>query len=125
MPASITLDHTILKTDRGTVKLVFKATGQDISSKVFAIEVLPKSADPSNVNYRFSHVCSPMELNEFPEDEPFGGCYFRVDEIGMIFDTPDLVDHVIFNMRKDIKLLADEYNALENTTPITGTYTAS
>ena len=87
MSASIQLDHTITTTEAGTVKLQCVATGTNISGKVFAIEVLPATATRNDPIYRFSHICSPAELVEFPEDDPGDNCYFRTDDITMIFDT--------------------------------------
>lgn len=123
MAASITLNYSVKKTDKGTVSLTFNAVGYDISSNVFAIEVFPKSADPTLYNYRFSHVCSPAELIEFPENEPLDSSYFRTDSIELIFDTDALVPHVVNNMKHDVKHLVDEFNALEEIEPDTTSVT--
>lgn len=112
MSASITLNHTVKQTKGGTVSLLLRAVGYDVSSKVFAIEVLPRSADAVAPYYRFSHVCSPHELTEFPEDEPRDSCYFRVAEIELIFDTKDMVEHVMSNMKMDIRKLVRELNEI-------------
>lgn len=119
MAVSLTLNSELKTTRKGTTKLKLSVVGFGLSSKVFAIEVMPKSADLTAANYRFSHVCSPAELVEFPEDVP-GDChYFRVDCIEMVFDTPDIVEHVMDNMRHDVKKLVDEYKDLETATPYT------
>ena len=114
MTATITLTNNIRKTRQGTVSLAFSAEGSGISSKIFAIEVMPKSADPEAPNVRFSHVCSPAELVEFPEDEPGDSCYFRVSDIELIFDTDKLVESVIRHMEEDAGRLVREYNDLDN-----------
>lgn len=119
MAVSITLRHEVRETRKGTVSLKFTAVADGISSKVFAIEVLPKSADSCAPNYRFSHVCSPAELAEFPEDEPVDNCYFRVNEVEFIFDTPKMVEHVVGNMKADVGNLVAEYNELESASPVT------
>lgn len=114
MPVSITLRQAVKHTVRGTCTMRFDADAFGCSSKVFAIEVLPKTADPRNPNIRFSHVCSPAELTEFPEDEASGGsCYFRTDSVEFIFDNNLLVDHVSLNMHNDVRRLADELNELD------------
>lgn len=114
MSVSITLTQTVRHTVRGTCALRFDAVAFGCSSKVFAIEVLPKTADPKNPHVRFSHVCSPAELSEFPEDEPAGGsCYFRVDSVEFLFDNSDLVDHVSLNMHNDVRRLSEELNELD------------
>ena len=114
MAVSITLTTTSKHTEHGTCSLKFDATAFGCSSKIFAIEVLPKTADPRNPHVRFSHVCSPSELVEFPEDEPSGNsCYFRTDSVEFVFDNSLLVDHVINHMRGDVGHLANELNELD------------
>lgn len=113
MGASITLNKTMKRTNKGTVSLTLTTVGFDIPSKVFAIEVLPRSADRSAPFYRFSHVCSPAELVEFPESDGCGTCYFRTASIELIFDTDKMLSHVVDNITHDIKSLVDEYNRLD------------
>lgn len=118
MAASLTLNSEVRTTGKGTTSLKLFVVGYDISPKVFAIEVLPGSADKLAPKVRFSHVCSPAELAEFPEDAPGDCCYFRVSEIEMVFDTPDFVEHVMSNMKKDIAKLVREYNDLAAAVPV-------
>ena len=110
MSVSVTLNHTIKRTQNGAVSLTLTAVAFEMSSKIFAIEVMPTSADAQAPYYRFSHVCSPAELIEFPEDEPMDNCYFRTDSIELIFDTYDMVNPVIDNVEADIKKLIVAFN---------------
>lgn len=119
MTASLTLNSEVRTTRKGTTSLKLFVVGYGMSPKVFAIEVLPGSADKLAPKVRFSHVCSPAELAEFPEDTPGDCCYFRVSEIEMVFDTKDFVEHVMANMKKDIGKLVREYNELAEATPDT------
>lgn len=119
MTASLTLNSEVRTTRKGTTSLKLFVVGYGMSPKVFAIEVLPGSADKLAPKVRFSHVCSPAELAEFPEDIPGDCCYFRVSEIEMVFDTKDFVEHVMANMKKDIGKLVREYNELAEATPDT------
>lgn len=112
MPATLNIKTVTKRTKHGTISLKFTAEGEGISSKIFAIEVLPKSADKVAPYYRFSHICSATELIEFPEDEPRDCCYFRVGEIEMLFDTDLYVDKVIANMVADAAKLTREFNDL-------------
>lgn len=123
MAISITLTDTVKTTDKGTVSITFTSTCYGLSSKIFAIEVLPKAADFEAPNYRFSHVCSPSELVEFPEDVPGDCCYFRTDSIELVFDDDVFVKHVVDNMRADAKKLCDELMALDDADGITETVT--
>lgn len=114
MAATLKLDHKVTKTSAGTTSLALTVIGEGISSKVFAIEVLPKSADDKAPWYRFSHVCSPSELVEFPEDAPADCCYFRVSEAEFIFDTEKPVQRVLDCIRLDLTKLVRAFNELDS-----------
>jgi hypothetical protein len=111
--ASVDLTFSIAITMKNTVKVIARATATGMTPKVFAIEVLPASADPEAPKYRFSHICSPSELVEFSDDLDAEQCWFRTDEITMVFDTPVNARLVIDNIKADVKKLVDEYNALQ------------
>ena len=113
MSKSISLTTSIGITDLGTVKLEITAEGVNVTSRIFAIQALPASADPQNANYRFSHVCSPMELYEFPEAEDQAEIYFRTDQISMIFDTQEQASHVLETIRRKVAHLVYALNSLE------------
>lgn len=115
--ATIELTKEVVKTTKGAVKLTIAAAGNNIEPAVFAIEVLPRSNDSLDPIYRFSHVCSPAELVEFPDYEPEDECYFRTDTITMVFDTATLAEMTWESIQKDVNALVKEYNqlfALEN-----------
>ena len=113
MPVSISLVDSISMTQQGTVKLELVSEGVNMSGKVFVIEVLPSSADPENPECQFSHVCSPMELYEIPEDEPGDGIYFRTDRISMVFDVVKIAEQALDTIRCKVEHLVMELNALE------------
>lgn len=101
-------------TSSGTVNMTLAITNSgNISPKVFAVEVLPASADPLNPKFRFSHVCSPMELRELPSDEPGEHCYFRVNIMSMLFDTADQAQYTLESISRDVARLVAEYTKLE------------
>ena len=112
--SEITIDCAIPPIHNGSVKLTVKTTSDDMPYEVFAIEVLPKSRDPKSVNYRFSHVCSLAELVEFPPDEDPEMCYFRTNEIEMVFDTIELAIQTQDNLIGDINSLVLLYNRMND-----------
>lgn len=121
---SIQLEANIKRTKNNTVQLdvaVKQATG--ISEAVFAIEVLPRSADKCAPLYRFSHVCSPSEMVEFPDTVPGDNCYFRISEMTMLFDTSTIAEKTLNCLKKDIKHLVNEMNALEDAAVVSETVT--
>ena len=111
--ATIEISQETVKTDKGAVKLTITAVGTNVTSAVFAIEIIPRSSDSLDPIYRFSHVCSPSELVEFPDYEPtYDTCYFSTDCIEMIFDTAVLADLTYHSIEKDVNTLVREYNQL-------------
>lgn len=110
--ASIQLSQTTVTTNKGAVKMTITAVGTNITSAVFAIEVLPRSSDSLDPIYRFSHVCSVSELVEFPDYEPEDECYFRTDSIEMVFDIASLAERTYNAIRADVIGLVQEYNDL-------------
>ena len=112
--SEINIDCAITPINNGSVKLTVKTTSDDMPYEVFAIEVLPKSRDPKSVNYRFSHVCSLAELVEFPPDEDPEMCYFRTNEIEMVFDTIELAIQTQDNLIGDINSLVLLYNRMND-----------
>ena len=110
--ATIQLSQSTVSTTKGTTKITITTVGNNIDSAVFAIEVLPRTAYDLNPIYRFSHVCSPAELVEFPDEEPGDNCYFRTDSITMIFDTAIMAENVLRNVEADVNRLVQEYNQL-------------
>lgn len=113
MEISVTLTDTTTMTEKGSVKLTLHTEATGISEKVFAIEVLPRGMDRLNPIFRFSHVCSPAELQEFPDEAPGDNCYFRVNDITMIFDTPINASLLLQHVKEDIKKLVDECRRLD------------
>lgn len=110
-----TLKKSITTTQRGYVSLICKVIGAEMSGKVFAIEVLPRSIDTAAPYYRFSHVCSPTELTEFPEEEPHEYCYFRTDEVELVFDNKEKAELTYKHIKEDITALVKELRALAST----------
>ena len=111
--SNITVKVDAATTDRGAVYVRVQTSSVGLpSAKVFAIEVLPKAKDSTVPKYRLSHVCSVSEMEELPEDEPGDCCYFRTNDIGMIFDTAVLADATVDIIKADVAKLADEYTKL-------------
>lgn len=108
--ASINIDEDIKIMSNGVAKLSISTSSDDMPSFVFAIEVLPASRDKVCTKYRFSHICSVQELNEWPTEEDPDMCYFRTNEIEMLFDTINTALLVLNHVKYDIKKLVKLYN---------------
>lgn len=105
----ITVRVEVTTTTAGNVYVHITTTSESLSPKVFAIEVLPKSKDSTAPKYRLSHICSVAEMEDLPEEEVPGRCYFRTDDIGMIFDTAVIAAEAIKMIKEDIRALGNEY----------------
>ena len=124
MSVSVKLNHTITTSRNGHTKLRLVVEADGISPKIFAIEILPRSADKLKPLYRFSHVCSPSEMVEFPDDIPGDNCYFRTEDIEMIFDTVALASAVLERVQHDIRILVNAYNEFsEESSTVSGSTT--
>lgn len=105
----ITIKVEVATTTADNVYVHMTTTSESLNPKVFAIEVLPKSKDPTVPKYRLSHICSVAEMEELPEEETDTECYFRTDDIGMIFDSAIIASKAIKMIKWDIKKLGEEY----------------
>ena len=112
MSISIGLSHSYQVSDAGSVALTVTAIGKGVSSNIFAIEVMPESSS-GEPSYRFSHVCHPAELLEYPAEAPGDSVYFRVDTITCVTDTMLLASSMLDEMRSDVAELAAELNLLD------------
>ena len=118
--ASISIVESIEQLPKGPTKLSITTSSEDMPASVFAIEVLPTSRDKVCTKYRFSHICSMQELNEWPDTEDPDMCYFRTNEIEMIFDLASDAVRVLNAIRDDINGLVRQWNIV-NDPEITGT----
>lgn len=118
--ASISIVESIEVLPEGPTKLSITTSSEDMPASVFAIEVLPTSRDKVCTKYRFSHICSIQELNEWPDQEDPDMCYFRTNEIEMIFDLASDAVRVLNAIRDDINGLTRQWNIV-NDPEITGT----
>ena len=125
--ASINIINDITQTSKGTTKLSITTTATDMPAAVFAIEVMPTSRDATCPAYRFSHICSMQELVEFPDEQDPDMCYFRTNDIEMLFDRAEDALRVLEAIKYDINKLVLQYNAVNDpeltgsTITITGT----
>ena len=117
---SISIVESIEVLPKGPTKLSITTSSEDMPASVFAIEVLPTSRDKVCTKYRFSHICSIQELNEWPDQEDPEMCYFRTNEIEMLFDLASDAVRVLNAIRDDINDLTRQWNIV-NDPEITGT----
>lgn len=82
------------------------ATGMD--TKVFAYRMLPLNQNTGQASAHFSHVCSPPDLADFPEDEPRVGYspeWFRLDYIDVLLRSVAEAQELIRIVQEDVRSL--------------------
>lgn len=72
-----------------------------IDDALFAYQVVPPAGGGTEYGAKFSHVCSPADVEEYPKDAPGSGDnFYRLAEIDIIF--------------RNLKLLEDAWEKIQN-----------
>jgi hypothetical protein len=77
----------------------------DMPSKIFAYTLSPLVAGETVRTASFSHVCSPSDLNDYPEDEPTPGVrpeWFRLDYVDVVLRARTEVHAFIREAASDV-----------------------
>lgn len=94
------------------------AIGMD--SKVFAYRMLPLSPKTGEAVGHFSHVCSPPDLAEFPEDEPLVGYapeWFRLAYVDVLIRSMEEAEDFINIVRADLRSLKKTLDRMDTVVP--------
>ena len=79
-----------------------------IPSKVFAYLMLPLKPGAETKVASFDHVCSPVDLEEYPEDEPIPNSrpeWFRLDYVDVMLRSRAEVEAFIYDVVEDVQRL--------------------
>jgi hypothetical protein len=72
-----------------------------VDDALFAYQVVPTVGGGTEYSARFSHICSPADIEEFPKGAAESGKdFFRLTEIDIIF--------------RNLKLLEDAWEKIQN-----------
>jgi len=89
-------------------------------SKIFAYQMMPIGpADVERVGM-FDHVCSPSDLEEYPEDEPtttLRPAWFRLDYVDVLLRSRTEVDAFIRDVTDDVRGLKEVLDVADNLQP--------
>lgn len=89
-------------------------------SKIFAYQMMPIGpADAERVGM-FDHVCSPSDLEEYPEDEPtttLRPAWFRLDYVDVLLRSRTEVDAFIRDVTDDVRGLKEVLDVADNLQP--------
>jgi len=87
------------------------------STKLFRYERIPPTTPGGPIETdMFNGVCSPVDLQEFPEDDPFPNAnppYFRLDFFDLVFRTRELAMEAYEAILDDLGRLIRSQNAMD------------
>lgn len=92
--------------------------------KIFAYLMLPIKQGAEAKTASFSHVCSPVDLEEYPEDAPVAGFrpeWFRLNYVDVLLRSREEVDSFIAGLQSDVTALKqalDRVDSLETATSV-------
>lgn len=96
----------ILGRDDGVRVRITATEACGMSPKVFAFRMLPLNANTGETNGYFDHICSPVDLAEYPEDEPLAGAspqWFRLDYVDVLLRSWLEAEDFIAGVRSDLR----------------------
>jgi hypothetical protein len=92
--------------------------------KIFAYLLLPVKPGADNRAGMFDHVCSPSDLEEYPEDAPVAGsrpAWFRLNYVDVLLRSREEVEDFVAAVQQDVtalKIALDRVETLEPGTEI-------
>jgi hypothetical protein len=88
--------------------------------KIFAYMLLPMKPGAGSKVGAFDHVCSPIDLEEYPEDTPIPGSrpeWFRLNYVDVLLRSRTEVYEFIKDVISDVKRLKHTLNLMDNLMP--------
>lgn len=93
---------------------------EQMSDKVFAYLLLPMKPGAGERVGEFSHVCSPVDLEEYPEDEPIPGHrpeWFRLNYVDVLLRSRTEVHEFIKEVCNDVQRLKATLDLMDTLLP--------
>lgn len=92
----------------------------DMPTKIFAYMLAPMKPSVGEKVANFDHVCSPVDLEEYPEDEPLPGLrpeWFRLNYVDILVRSRAEAHDFIKDVIEDVQRLKTTLNLMDNLTP--------
>lgn len=89
-------------------------------TKIFAYQLLPLKPGAAERVGAFDHVCSPVDLEEYPEDEPLAGsrpAWFRLNYVDVLLRSRAEAQAFIKEVVEDVKRLKNTLDIAEDLIP--------
>lgn len=104
------------KNSRTAWDILCQTTAEDGSDpNVFVIQVLPKNALNESTD-RFSHIADLVDMEDYPSTKDLNKPYYRVSSIVLRVRSQFQAQHVISNIRQDVKELIQAANYMDDQT---------
>ncbi|NDD52289.1 hypothetical protein EBZ39_00155 [bacterium] len=88
-------------------------------AKIFAYQLMPIGPAEAERVGTFDHVCSPSDLEEYPENEPIATlrpAWFRLNYVDVLLRSRTEVDAFIRDVTSDVQALKDTLDTADNLT---------
>lgn len=85
---------------------------EGMSPKIFAYRMLPLTPQGQQAGH-FSHICSPVDLEEYPEDGPCPGTspeWFRLSFVDVLVRSTEEAQNLVQIVREDVTRLISTLN---------------
>ena len=89
-------------------------------TKIFAYQLLPIAPGATEPVGAFDHICSSVDLEEYPEDEPDINSrpqWFRLNYVDVLLRSREEVREFIKSVVEDVKILRDTLDITEDLEP--------
>lgn len=94
---------------------------EDMPEKIFAYLTMPMRPGSGEQVGEFDHVCSPVDLEEYPEDEPIPGHepgWFRLSYLDVLIRSPIELEAFLAQIIKDVRALKSTLDTMDTTEPV-------
>jgi hypothetical protein len=88
--------------------------------KIFAYQLMPVGAAEAERVGVFDHVCSPSDLEEYPEDEPTTSlrpAWFRLNYVDVLLRSRTEIDGFIKDVTADVQSLKEVLDVADQLLP--------
>lgn len=103
------------------IRVRIEATNANLMpNKVFAYQMMPVGPADAERAAMFDHVCSPSDLEEYPEDEPVATlrpAWFRLNYVDVLLRSRTEVDAFIRDVTADVQSLKNVLDIVETMNP--------
>ena len=110
-----------LTTDTDGIRVRIEADDSNLMpTKVFAYQMLPVKPGEEDRVGAFDHVCSPVDLEEYPEDQPLPNsrpAWFRLDYVDVLLRSRAEVKAFINSVVEDVQTLKTTLDITEELVP--------